>query len=180
MTRLFGVSSFGTPVSATDLSGDSYALRFAGGYTAIAGTMVTAHVTISIAAAAGHKARIYVYSGGAPGATFVAMSAEFLIDSTGDKTAAISGAISAGTYSLEVQGDAGSGTAWGTMIQSGSASNLGRQNTPANFPYGAAPGALPASDVSAGHEFIGWIDGTVVVASATPLGGLPRVQMHWR
>src|SRR6266404_1425556 len=99
MTKLVGQDGSGwTQVAGNDPATGSAEFRIAGGYVAIAGTMSTVHVVVGGAGVAGHKATAYVYIGSGPGATFLAMSDEFLIDSTGEKIANISGTLNAGTY----------------------------------------------------------------------------------
>ncbi len=135
------------------------AYRIANGYTAIAGVMSTIHVVVAVAAPAGHKATTYVYTGTGPGATFLAMSDEFLIDSIGEKIANIVGSLVLTSYLLVVQGDAGS-TGLQVTVNSGSSNTVGRENFAASFPYRSPPGTYPAVNVSSGQEFIIWIDGT--------------------
>lgn len=172
MTQLVGVSSFGTPVNVSNFATNGNATRSSAGYIAISGIMQTAHVQVGIAGTASQKGTIYVYSGAGPGALLVATSAEFATDTTGDLTAAISGTLSAGTYTLEFQTNA-VGTACQNVVQSGSSGANNRQNTAANFPYRAAPGTMPAADVSTGQEFIIWIDG---VGTADNSALLPFIQ----
>lgn len=157
MTKLVGQDGTGwTQVAATDIGTNGSEFRFAGGYVATAGTGGTLHFQ----AGAGNTATLataYAYLGGAPGATFAFMSAEFPV-AVGDNTVVISWALSAVTYSLCIQAASG---ILATVINSGSANNLGRQNLIATFPYRSPPGTMPASDVSTGHEFIFWVDSAV-------------------
>lgn len=166
MTLLVGQDGTGwTIVGTADMSTGSAAIRITGGYVAVAsGTMTQVHVTVQ-GLISGTFATAYVYSGGAPGATFLAMSDEFDVSTTGDKTANIAGAIVSGnTYSLIVQ--CSGGNTFQTAMNSGSSNAVMRQNLVANFPYRSAPGTLPAADSSTGHEFIIWIEGTAGAAIA--------------
>lgn len=173
MAKLVGQNGGGwTPVAAADLSNNGNEFRFAGGYVATAGTMGTLHFQAGAGTTA-TLATAYLYLGGAPGATFVLMTAEFSI-SVGDNTVAIPGALSAATYSLGIQ--AASGILY-TVTNSGSASNVGRQNLVANFPYRNPPGTMPSADVTTGHEFIIWIDGAGVAYTlpASPIAAAAAI-----
>lgn len=156
MSRILGQDGAGwTQVSSNDINTNGSEYRFAGGYVATAGTGTTFHFQMGTGGTA-TLATGYVYVGGAPGATFLYMTTEFSV-AAGDNAVAISVALTAQTYSLCIQASSGS---LPVIINSGSANNLGRQNLVASFPYRSPPGTLPASDVSTGHEFIIWIDGT--------------------
>lgn len=139
--------------------------RIGGGYVATAGTMSTVHVVVGTAAPAGHKATVYVYTGGGVGSTFLAMSDEFPIDSTGEKTANISGTLTAITYSLCVQGNAGS-TLFRLIANSGSDNSVGRNYT-SGITYRSPPGTMPTENTDSGQEFIIWVDGTPPTSTLT-------------
>lgn len=162
MSLIVGQDGTGwTQVSATDIGTNGSEFRFAGGYSATAGTGTTFHFS----AGTGNTATLatgYVYLGGAPGATFVYMTPEFSV-SIGDNAVPISVALSAATYLLCIQAASG---ILATVINSGSAATGGRQNLIASFPYRSPPGTMPAADVSNGHEFITWIDASAGGASA--------------
>lgn len=154
MTLLVGQNGGGwTQVSSNDINTNGSEYRFAGGYVATAGTGQVLHFQMGTGGTA-TLATGYVYTGGAPGATFLYMTPEFGV-AAGDNTVSISVALSAVTYSLCIQAASGS---LPVVVNSGSSAVVGRQNLVANFPYRSPPGTMPASDVSTGHEFIIWID----------------------
>jgi hypothetical protein len=179
MTKLVGQDGGGwTIVNQTEPGAGGSCWYFAAGYVAVAtGTATNFHVTVQTTSSAA-LATAYLYAGAGVGATLVATSAEFSVSSTGDKTPAVSASITAGnTYTLVLQPASGF---FGVATNSGSNGFVDNQNLVANFPYRAAPGTIPARDSQSGQEFVIWIDGTLPVLVPQPLGGPPRIQMHWR
>jgi hypothetical protein len=157
MTKLVGQDATGwTVIGANPFGTGGNAIYYKNGYTAIAGTMTTLHVTVEVTAGA-TLATGYIYSGIGVGATWVATSAEFSVSTTGDKTAAISGTLNPGPYTLVLQTSSGS---FQVAVNTGSNSFQDNQNVVANFPYRSPPGTLPSVDQNSGQEFIIWIDGT--------------------
>jgi hypothetical protein len=165
MTLLVGQNggSFGTPIGANPWGTGGNAIYYKNGYTAVAGAMTNLHFTVQATASA-TLATGYVYSGTGPGASFVAMSAEVSVTTTGDKAPAISGSLVVGPYILIVQTSAGS---FQVTVNSGSNSFQDNQNVVANFPYRGPPSTLPALDNNSGQEFVIWIDG--MLAGGVPL-----------
>ena len=138
------------------------AIYYKNGYTAIAGAMTALHFTVQATASA-TLATGYVYSGTGPGATFVAMSAEVSVSTTGDKAPAISGSLGVGPYTLILQTSSGS---FQVAVNTGSNTFQDNQNVVANFPYRGPPTTLPALDNNSGQEFVIWVDGMLA-------GGVP-------
>src|ERR1700674_4093134 len=132
MTLLVGQNGNGwTIIGANPWGTGGNAIYYKNGYTAIAGAMATINVTVQATASA-TLATVYVYSGTGVGASFVAMSAEFSVSTTGAKTAAISGVLSAGPYTLVLQTPSGS---FQVAVNSGSSLSADNQNNLASFPY---------------------------------------------
>jgi hypothetical protein len=105
------------------------------------------------------RATAYVYSGVGAGALFVAMSNEFDVSTPGEKVALLVGACQQllSPYIICVQCDQGG---FSTLINNGSANNVGRQCTTAIFPYRVPPAVMPTNDgAPTGHEFLAWVEG---------------------
>ena len=163
MTLLVGQNGNGwTIIGANPWGTGGNAIYYKNGYTAVAGAMTNLHFTVQATASA-TLATGYVYSGVGPGASFVAMSNEISVTTTGDKAPAISGSLLVGPYTLIVQTSAGS---FQCAVNTGSNAFQDNQNVVANFPYRGPPSTLPALDSTSGQEFVIWVDGT-------PAGGVP-------
>jgi len=166
MTKLVGQDGTGwTQVSSFEIGTTGSEYRVAGGYVATAGVGTTLHFQMGTGGTA-TLATAYVYSGSGPGATFLYMTPEFSV-APGDNTVGISVALSAATYLLCIQAASGS---LPVVINSGSASNVGRQNLVSSFPYRTPPGTMPTANVASGREFIIWISGGIAYSlSAAPI-----------
>jgi hypothetical protein len=156
MSKLVGQDGTGwTIVGANPWGTGGNAIYYKNGYSAIAGTMTNLHFTVQATAGA-TLATGYVYSGVGPGASFVAMSNEISVSTTGDKAPAISGSLLVGPYTIILQTSAGS---FQCAVNSGSNNFQDNQNTTVNFPYRGPPSTLPALDNNSGQEFVIWVDG---------------------
>jgi hypothetical protein len=171
---IFGQNGVGwNPTPANDFVGSGYMLRITGGYLPVTGIVRFIHVFVMPGGSA-TKATLYVYAGpnGGTGDSFVAMSPEFDVSQPGEKVVPIDfTAVPDGPptrkYSICIQPASGGIT---MPTNSGSPSNVGRQNLPATFPYRVPPPIMPSNDNSVGHEFQAWAEGA--------LGLVPQGLVH--
>jgi hypothetical protein len=160
--QLLGQNGVGwNPTPANDFNATGYMLRITGGYIPITGIIRAAHVVV-LPGGSATRATLYLYAGpnGGTGDSFVAMSPEFDVSTPGEKIVPFVGTarVDAGKYSICIQPASGGIT---LTTNSGSSNAVGRQNTPATFPYRVPPPIMPNNDFSNGHEFLTWFDGTV-------------------